>query len=168
MTITVTINGDNANQEASAMAQEQAQSLQVVWEQLNAVLYDITEGNAADAVHAVEDSIKRLEDIKLQSLITELASGNAQDTISIRWTTSDVQAQYDTMFTDWDQEPECGPLNDDDFREILRLINKGHDANVGISWEVIEAHIDSFIRNRMRERLSPARPPVSPEERERA
>ena len=52
-----------ALQEESAIAQEQAKSLQVVWEQLNAVLYDITEGNAADAVQAVEDSIKRLEDM---------------------------------------------------------------------------------------------------------
>jgi hypothetical protein len=35
--------------------------LQVVWEQLNAVLYDITKGNPADAVEAVEDCIARLE-----------------------------------------------------------------------------------------------------------
>jgi len=37
--------------------------LQVIWEQLNAVLYDITEGEPADAVEAVEDCIQRLEEM---------------------------------------------------------------------------------------------------------
>ena len=127
MTISVTLNGENAN-----------------------LTFDIE---------------TTLNEHRLRQLIQDAATGNDQDTITIRWGIDDVKAQYDTMFTDWDVEPECGPLNDDDFRQILRFINKAHDANVGISWEVIEAHIDSFIRNRM---VSRARPPVSPEERERA
>lgn len=127
MTISVTLNGENAN-----------------------LTFDIE---------------TTLNEHRLRQLIQDAATGNDQDTITIRWGIDDVKAQYDTMFTDWDVEPECGPLNDDDFRQILHFINKAHDANVGISWEVIEAHIDSFIRNRM---VSRARPPVSPEERERA
>lgn len=127
MTISVTLNGENAN-----------------------LTFDIE---------------TTLNEHRLRQLIQDAATGNDQDTITIRWGIDDVKAQYDTMFTDWDVEPECGPLNDDDFRQILRFVNKAHDANVGISWEVIEAHIDSFIRNRM---VSRARPPVSPEERERA
>lgn len=127
MTISVTLNGENAN-----------------------LTFDIE---------------TTLNEHRLRQLIQDAATGNDQDTITIRWGIDDVKAQYDTMFTDWDVEPECGPLNDDDFRQILRFVSKAHDANVGISWEVIEAHIDSFIRNRM---VSRARPPVSPEERERA
>lgn len=127
MTISVTLNGENAN-----------------------LTFDVE---------------TTLNEHRLRQLIQDAATGNDQDTITIRWGIDDVKAQYDTMFTDWDVEPECGPLNDDDFRQILRFVNKAHDANVGISWEVIEAHIDSFIRNRM---VSRARPPVSPEERERA
>jgi hypothetical protein len=127
MTISVTLNGENAN-----------------------LTFDIE---------------TTLNEYRLRQLIRDAATGNDQDTITIRWGIDDVKAQYDTMFTDWDAEPECGPLNDDDFRQILRFVDKAHDANVGISWEVIEAHIDSFIRNRMASR---ARPPVSPEERERA
>lgn len=127
MTISVTLNGENAN-----------------------LTFDIE---------------TTLNEYRLRQLIQDAATGNDQDTITIRWGIDDVKAQYDTMFTDWDVEPECGPLNDDDFRQILRFINKAHDANVGISWEVVEAHIDSFIRNRM---VSRARPLVSPEERERA
>ena len=127
MTISVTLNGENAN-----------------------LTFDVE---------------TTLNEHRLRQLIQDAATGNDQDTITIRWGIDDVKAQYDTMFTDWDVEPECGPLNDDDFRQILRFVSKAHDANVGISWEVIEAHIDSFIRNRM---VSRARPPVSPEERERA
>ena len=127
MTISVTLNGENAN-----------------------LTFDIE---------------TTLNEHRLRQLIQDAATGNDQDTITIRWGIDDVKAQYDTMFTDWDVEPECGPLNDDDFRQILRFVSKAHDANVGISWEVVEAHIDSFIRNRM---VSRAHPPVSPEERERA
>ena len=39
----------------------ETKDLQVIWEQLNAVLYDLTEGDPADAVEAVEDCIDRLE-----------------------------------------------------------------------------------------------------------
>jgi hypothetical protein len=39
----------------------QVNDLQVVWEQLNGILFDLTEGNAGDAVEAVEDCIARLE-----------------------------------------------------------------------------------------------------------
>lgn len=35
--------------------------LQTVWEQLNGVLFDLTQGNPADATEAVEDCIARLE-----------------------------------------------------------------------------------------------------------
>ena len=37
--------------------------LQVIWEQLNGVLYDLTEGAPADAVEAVQDCINRLEQL---------------------------------------------------------------------------------------------------------
>jgi hypothetical protein len=41
----------------------QVDDLQVVWEQLNAVLYDLTQGTPSDAVEAVEDCIARLESL---------------------------------------------------------------------------------------------------------
>lgn len=37
------------------------QDLQPIWEQLNGSLYDLTEGNPADAIPAIEDCIARLE-----------------------------------------------------------------------------------------------------------
>jgi hypothetical protein len=45
----------------SEMTKEQRATLQVVWEQLNAALYDITEGSPADAAQAIEDCIAALE-----------------------------------------------------------------------------------------------------------
>ena len=44
--------------------------LQVVWEQLNGVLYDLTKGAPIDAIEAVEDCIGRLESI-LESEVRE-------------------------------------------------------------------------------------------------
>ncbi len=40
-----------------------AEDLQTIWEQLNGILYDITEGDPDDAVEAVEDCISRLEQL---------------------------------------------------------------------------------------------------------
>jgi hypothetical protein len=34
---------------------------QIVWEILNAALYDLTEGDPADAVEAIEEAIQRIE-----------------------------------------------------------------------------------------------------------
>ena len=39
---------------------EVLEGLPAVWEQLNGVLYDLTEGDPQDAVEAVEDCIARL------------------------------------------------------------------------------------------------------------
>jgi hypothetical protein len=38
-----------------------AEQIQVVWETLNGVMYDLTEGNPNDAIDAVAECIRRLE-----------------------------------------------------------------------------------------------------------
>ena len=45
------------------MSIEIEQSLQIIWEQLNACAYDITQGQPCDALPALDDCIKRLETI---------------------------------------------------------------------------------------------------------
>ena len=40
---------------------EAAQSLQIIWEQINAALFDITEGQPSDAIDALQNCIARLE-----------------------------------------------------------------------------------------------------------
>lgn len=39
-------------------------TLQVIWEQLNGALFDLTEGDPSDAIPAIEDCIARLETVR--------------------------------------------------------------------------------------------------------
>jgi hypothetical protein len=57
------------------------------------------------------------------------------DEISITWSYEDVQEQDPT-------------LTDDEARQVLQLIKHKHDANIGVNWEVIDAWIDYFKRER--------------------
>ena len=51
------------------------------------------------------------------------------DEISISWHFTDVQERDDS-------------LTNDEARQVLQLIKDGHDANIGINWETIDAWID--------------------------
>lgn len=53
------------------------------------------------------------------------------DEISITWHFTDIQSVDDS-------------LTNDEARQILQLIERNHDANIGISWETIEAWINYF------------------------
>lgn len=46
-------------------------NLQTIWEQLNAVLYDLEHGNPADAIESVEDCIARLETLGADNEVYE-------------------------------------------------------------------------------------------------
>ena len=56
--------------------------------------------------------------------------------ITISWHIEDVQQQDST-------------LTDDEARQVLQLIKHKHDANIGVNWEVIDAWIDYFKRERI-------------------
>ncbi len=47
------------------MTLEERAHLQVVWEQLNGALFDLTEGKPEDAIPTVEDCIARLESMNI-------------------------------------------------------------------------------------------------------
>lgn len=53
------------------------------------------------------------------------------DEISISWHFTDIQEVDDS-------------LTNDEARQVLQLIKKNHDANIGINYETIEAWIDYF------------------------
>ena len=55
------------------------------------------------------------------------------DSISIEWHFTDIQEIDET-------------LTNDEARQILQLLKKCHDCNIGINWETIEATIDTFNR----------------------
>jgi len=43
------------------MTDHQIEELQIVWEHINAALYDIAEGTPSDAIDALENCVNRLE-----------------------------------------------------------------------------------------------------------
>jgi hypothetical protein len=62
------------------------------------------------------------------------------------WHKDDVHGQANNWDSD---EPQV--LTDDEAREVLRLVEKYHDASIGINWDVI----DCYIRQ-----VKQARPPA--------
>ena len=48
------------------------------------------------------------------------------------WHYSDIQADHE-----W--------LTDDQAREVLALLNKHHDANIGVNWQMIDAVVDRYF-----------------------
>ena len=54
------------------------------------------------------------------------------------WHISDVHLQAN----DDGENDEADEITDDEAREVLRLIAKHHDSNVGINWDVIDASTD--------------------------
>jgi hypothetical protein len=59
------------------------------------------------------------------------------DQISIVWCTEDVLHTAEEMNIE---------LTTDQAREILGLLDRNHDANIGISWDVISSMIDIYLR----------------------
>ena len=53
------------------------------------------------------------------------------DTISITWHIDDIKCQDAT-------------ITDDQARKILQELDNGHDATVGINWEVIDTAIEGY------------------------
>jgi hypothetical protein len=54
------------------------------------------------------------------------------DEISINWHFTDIQEVDDS-------------LTNDEARQVLQLIKKNHDANIGVNWDTIKAWVDYFI-----------------------
>jgi hypothetical protein len=63
------------------------------------------------------------------------------DKISITWHFTDIQEIDDS-------------LTNDEAREVLRLLAKYHDCNIGINWDVIKATIDVFLIEQGRYQLT--------------
>lgn len=60
-----------------------------------------------------------------QTVLVELRSRSDADCIAIVWQTDDVQMQRPDL-----TEEQC--------QEVLHRLNSGHDANIGINWDVID------------------------------
>lgn len=59
------------------------------------------------------------------------------DEIHITWSIDDIKSR---VF--------CNELSNNDCREILDQLKRNHDANVGISWEIIDIYIHNFLEGK--------------------
>lgn len=59
-------------------------------------------------------------------------------TISIKWSTQDVLWQADNLDIE---------LTEEQADDILYNLEEGHDANIGINWDVISFYIEDYLRN---------------------
>ncbi len=66
-----------------------------------------------------------------RTLLGDQTMTQLPDEISINWHFTDIQEIDDS-------------LTNDEARQVLQLIKKNHDANIGINWETIEVWIDYF------------------------
>jgi hypothetical protein len=68
------------------------------------------------------------------------------DWIASWWHISDVHT-----IANESGEDEADEITDEQAREVLRLMNKNHDSNVGINWETIDLWID-IVKNQSKEK----------------
>ena len=59
--------------------------------------------------------------------------------ISVLWNIEDVQTQAEIMKI---------KLNKDECREVLDACLNQHDANIGISWDILEHHIWDLFKHK--------------------
>ena len=59
--------------------------------------------------------------------------------ISITWTDQDVRQQAETDGIE---------LTDAEVSDVLSMLESGHDATIGINWDVISFYIDEVKRER--------------------
>lgn len=62
------------------------------------------------------------------------------DWIASWWHISDIHTQANIV--EGSDSDEAEEITDEEAREVLRLMNKYHDSEVGINWDVIENWID--------------------------
>ena len=64
---------------------------------------------------------------------------HGDDHIVILWNITDVKHQAECMKI---------KLNKDECREVLDECLNGHDANIGISWDILEHHIWNLFKHK--------------------
>ena len=53
-----------------------------------------------------------------------------EDSISITWHIDDVRIAFNS------------PITDDQCREVLARVDKWHDANIGVTWDVLRSYAE--------------------------
>ena len=64
----------------------------------------------------------------------EIDRAFSHDWVSLHWHISDVQ----------DVAGDCTPMSDEDARDILAELEYKRDADIGITWDVINDYVDKW------------------------
>lgn len=62
------------------------------------------------------------------------------DFITVEWRVDDVRERAGVLGVE---------LSLDEQRQVLQRVDRHHDANIGICWDVIDNHIDDFVIERL-------------------
>ena len=68
------------------------------------------------------------------------------DWIASWWHISDIHTQANIL--EGIDSDEADEITDEEAREVLRLMDKYHDCEVGLNWDVIESWIDQVKEQR--------------------
>ena len=71
------------------------------------------------------------------------------DWIASWWHISDIHIQAN--IAEGIDSDEADEITDEQAREVLRLMDKNHDSNIGINWETIDVWID-IVKNQTKEK----------------
>lgn len=81
---------------------------------------------------------EQLDTVALLSKIGQLLDTHPDDVLYSEWWIDDVQSLDDDGDYDGKITPEVA-------RGVLQRVERDHDANVGINWDVIEYHLDEVL-----------------------
>ena len=83
----------------------------------------------------------------IKSLKEDFINGDA---IAVIWTTEDVFTESENYGdTDYAQVPIDTEISKEEAQKILEILDRKHDASIGISWDTISCHIDEIIHDRI-------------------
>ena len=72
----------------------------------------------------------------VETYLKDIESGDA---IAIIWTTEDVRLHAEELGAE---------LTNDEAREVLYRVNRKHDANYGICWDVLGVNIEMLLEDK--------------------
>ena len=94
-------------------------------------MYEIQENGDRTLVEKAQNIYNELHD-HWEGIIMESES---KDIISIRWSINDVRNCNEC----WSE------LTDEECRDVLEEVERNHDANIGINWDVIDITADNLF-----------------------
>lgn len=89
-------------------------------------------------------TIELPDDVTEEEAIRAIRRSFDPDWMASWWHISDIQ----DCATAWGDDLDDEAITDEEAREVLRLLEKYHDCEVGICWSVIEGWIDEVKQQR--------------------